>query len=229
MTEIFNLLVQIVQFCWKWVYWFSPYKLLIVSQGELGVRMTFGKPGPSLPPGVHSATTFQTFEVAQARLCKIHIDDIEFVFNDRVPVIIGAVATYNIDNLGSWLCNSEHSEWLLSEVVEAEIRAELSETTFDDYYNDIKNMEASVKSAAQQQIDRFCLGAQLAYVRFNRITVSDDTASRALCIDRLVQALERIPEDLRRDPSFGAMVALVSGAQPVNNIGSVEEASYGEE
>ena len=218
MSEIFDIIVRIVQFCWTWLLWLSPLKLLIVRQGELGVRMTFGQPGPSLGPGVHAATTFQTFDSRQAKLCKVHIDDIEFVFKDRVPVLLGAVLTYDITDMGAFLCNSEESEWLLSEIVEAEIRANLSEITFDEYHDNLKSMERDAKKAAQRQISAFELGARLTYVRFNRIIVKDEAAGRALFIDRLVEALNRIPEELRAEPAIGPMVALVAGAMPMNPL-----------
>jgi hypothetical protein len=215
--------MELLRASWGWICYFSPIKLTIVHQGQLGCRRTFGQPGANLDSsgrmkGLYFATCGQTLESVQALNCKIDLGEISVPLADRIPVKVAAAMTYDVVDAGAWMSNSEDAEWLMSEIQEAELRESLMHSTYEALVEDICVMEGEAMKRAQERIDELQLGGRIKYLRVKHLVVTETSAQTALFINKLTEALLWIPADLRGDPALPAMVALLSGAQPVNTM-----------
>lgn len=225
MGEFLQYIMEIIRASWGWISYFSPIKLTIIHQGEIGCRRTWGKPGPNLTHegplrGFHFATTGQELQSTQSLNCKIDLGEICVPLKDRVPVQVEAAMTYDVTDAGHWFCNSEDAEWLMSEIQEAELRNALMNTDYEKLAEHMETVEAQALEEAQKKISELKLGGNIRYLRIKKLVVTEASAQAALYIDKLTGALGKIPQELRDDAAFSAMVALIVGAQPVNTLES---------
>ena len=115
---------------------------------------------------------------------------------DGTPIRIDGVLTYRIDSLGEFLTASEDTDWLLSEFAEAGLQTTLSELTFKQFHSEPRKLERKIRRELQSQSGKAGFGVTIQYFRIKKFKVICPTAQTALAVDVLVDAIQRIPDQL---------------------------------
>lgn len=223
MAQLISVIVDVLQKFWWVVTLASPLKFMVVEEGSHGVRFTWGRPGPSLEPGLHVATSGQILKSLHTRLCENAVDEISLTLRDGTPLRIDGVLTYRITDVGKFLTASEDTDWLLSEFAEAALQGTLSELDFAEFHREPRRLEARIRRDLQRQARRAGFGVTVKYFRVKKFRVVCPTTQSALAVNVLVDALRKIPDELAGTEGFGAKVALVAGAVASNVVNGPAE------
>ena len=225
MGTLAHYIIEILRFSWQWVYLFSPIKLIIVRQGELGFRRTLGKPGKNLDVngrfrGLYFATTGQTLDATYALNRKAEIGPVSVPLKECIPIEAWAVLVFDIEDVAAWASNCSDPSWLIGELQEAELREALMRHTYEELAANMYGVEQEAMRQAQQRIDDLQLGVRIKSLRLKLLQIQDSTAQNALMLPRLASAMQAIPEQLADHKNFASMVGLLVGAKPVVTMSS---------
>ncbi len=217
--EIFRVIVEVLRVCWAWIYLLSPVKVAVIEQGEVGVRFTFGIPGPNLDPGIRWATSFQRLDHTHATLRKNPIEEIRTHLQDCIPVTVNGVVAYSVTDYGRFLTASEDTDWMIGEFAESAVKEQLGNVSFAGYHGDRKELEKKVSREIQQQCTHAQFGVKIRYFRITSFEITLQAVQNALVVDLMLEAMDKMPEGL----DSAARVALLVGAMPVNSLSAKPE------
>jgi regulator of protease activity HflC (stomatin/prohibitin superfamily) len=217
---IFQMIIDLLRQFWNVIYICLPIKCLIVSQGESGVRFTFGRPNKNrIGTGIFFGTCGQTLYSYHTKLCTSGIDEIKTTLEDGTPICVDGVLTYTIHDLGKFLTGSEGSDWLISEYAEAVLRKTLAAKGFEDFHKKPTQLDTRIKNELQRMCDQSELGVTIEYYRIKTFEITDPNVKKAWAVDVLNKALN----GLQHLPA-NARVALISGALPTNPLAEIVHA-----
>lgn len=211
--------MDLIKLIWAVVWVLLPVKARIVRQGSLGTRLTHGRPGPNLQPGLHWATTGQDILRHHAALNYIGMDQIELTMKCGTSIVVDGVATFTIEDLAKFLTRTEDSDDLVSEFAEATMQQFLTGITLADARSDPKTSGAQMQRHLQAQCRAADMGVKIRYLRIKSLRIVEPLARAALALALAAGALQALPATLgQSDPAFGAKVALLAHAHPTNAI-----------
>lgn len=206
MGEIARLALEVLKSIWGWVVFFSPIKIMVVHDGELGARYTFGKPGKTLRRGMRFATSLQTLSSEQAVGILIAPEEaVDCFTTEGIPLAVFGVVAYDIDDFAAFNRHAD-AEALLDELLQASLVDVFSRLALREAIASPTPIKASVRAQLQRTATERELGIRVRSAQITGREIRDPAMVRAICLAEI--------SSLVADVDMAGSVAVIAGATP---------------